>query len=90
MIAQFILQLTFYNGHNEISLYWLPERQVFTFAQPRAVISASDLEFEKAHAEQHARQVLGKEPFHLYAHDLSLCLDKAARLARRLEGGAHA
>lgn len=78
MIPQYILQLTFYNGQNEISLYWLPDRHCFTFAIPRATISGGDLHFEQAHAEQHAQQVLGKEPFHLYAHDLTKCMSCGA------------
>jgi len=67
MEFQHIIQLSFYNGKDEMAAYWLPGHFCFTFSVPRALISQSDLAFELAHAEQHARQVLQGRPFLLRA-----------------------
>lgn len=68
MEIQHIIQLTFYNGKDEIAAYWLPGHFCFTFSVPRALISQSDLAFELAHAEQHARNVMAGRPFMVRAH----------------------
>ena len=73
----YLIQLTFYDGSNEISLYWLPDRNCFTFSQPRALIPASDLSIEANNAEQHARQVMQGRPFHLYTHAITAALGRA-------------
>lgn len=73
----YLIQLTFYDGSNEISLWWFPPSSCFTFSQPRALIAGTDLPIEASHAEQHARQVLQGRPFHLYTHDITAAIGRA-------------
>lgn len=84
----YLIQLTFYDGTDEISLWWLPSSHCFTFSQPRAVIAGVDLPTEASHAEQHARQVLTGKKFHLYTHDITAALPRAPIVGRREAGRA--
>lgn len=79
----YALQLTFYDGSNEISLWWMPAASCFTFSQPRALIAGTDLPMEASHAEQHARQVLRGRPFHLYTHDVTAAIGRAPVVAKK-------
>jgi len=79
----YLIQLTFYDGKNEISLWWLPLAHCFTFSEPRALIAGVDLPTEASHAEQHARQVLQGKPFHLYTHDITAAICRAPVVGHR-------
>lgn len=79
----YALQLTFYDGSNENSLWWMPSAHCFTFSQPRALIAGTDLPGEASHAEQHARQVLQGRPFHLYTHDITAAIGRAPVVGER-------
>lgn len=79
----YALQLTFYDGSDEISLWWMPAASCFTFSQPRALIAGTDLPTEASHAEQHARQVLHGRRFHLYTHDVSAAIGRAPVVSKK-------
>lgn len=68
MEKQYLIQLTFYDGKDEKSLYWLPSLFCFTFALPLDGIPAGDLNDHLSFARQHALQILGPRALHVYAH----------------------
>jgi len=84
MERQYCIQLTFYSGFDEISLWWNPPAFSFTSA-PRAIIGYSELVTELHQAEQHARANLGQVRFHLYHHDLEFGFQPGTVLRPRAE-----
>jgi len=55
----YVITAVFRAANRDFQLFWLPDRHVFTYGEPRGIIPEAEIRCSLTEAESHARATLG-------------------------------